>query len=477
MIDLQITPPLDYRDLSFDTLLANLQGNILKGHGRDNTVHLFLRFKVGSEAAVKEWIAKFSAHITSCKEQLRQRELFKRNGVSGGLFAGIYFASSFYRYLGLEEGEFGDQPFRDGMKSRQDILHDLPVEEWEEDYKEQIHAMVLLGHDDPVELGQASAEICNGLHLGDEKVPLADVVTIEYGSVIRNANGDGLEHFGYVDGISQPLFLMDDVEEYKKRNILPLRFDPTAELDLVLVKDPFSQEEDAFGSYFVFRKLEQNIRKFKEEEKALAERLKLEGEDEERAGAMIIGRFEDGTPVTLSNTEGMISSGILNNFNYKENVGGQTDDEGARCPFHAHIRKSNPRRSDADKTHIMARRGITYGHRNVSTTVEQEFVQMPKDGVGLLFMSFQKSIANQFEHIQTNWVNQRGFPEGKKTGLDLIIGQGTTDRNGWYMTEYNKVASLEQTSFGNFIKLRGGEYFFAPSIPFLKNISSQFTND
>ncbi len=41
-------------------------------------------------------------------------------------------------------------------------------------------------------------------------------MAIEYGSIIRNANKDGIEHFGYVDGISQPLFLKEEVDEWMK---------------------------------------------------------------------------------------------------------------------------------------------------------------------------------------------------------------------------------------------------------------------
>ena len=87
----------------------------------------------------------------------------------------------------------------------------------------------------------------------------------------------------------------------------------------MLVADPFNTAKDAFGSYFVFRKLEENVRGFKAAEKKLGETdLMLTGEDVERAGAMIIGRFEDGTPVELSDEAGMIKSYVINDFDYKE---------------------------------------------------------------------------------------------------------------------------------------------------------------
>jgi deferrochelatase/peroxidase EfeB len=36
---------IDYRDPKFDKMLSNLQGNILKGHGRNHTTHIFIKFK------------------------------------------------------------------------------------------------------------------------------------------------------------------------------------------------------------------------------------------------------------------------------------------------------------------------------------------------------------------------------------------------------------------------------------------------
>ena len=137
--------------------------------------------------------------------------------------------------------------------------------------------------------------------------------------------------------------------------------------------------------------------------------------------------------------------------------------------FHSHIRKANPRRDDNDKKHIKARRGIPYGRRDVSTEIDPSIPQMPNDGVGLLFMSFQKSITNQFEFIQTKWVNEPDFPK-KNDGIDPIIGQdGVTNKStGKFAQKYDSKSSLESQPFDQFVHLKGGEYFFAPSIAFLK---------
>lgn len=459
---------IDQRDPQFRDFFSNLQGNILKGHGRDFTNHIFIKFdndRTGStfkKDSAKKWIKKFAEDkITSCNAQLKENELYKRHNVSGGTFFSFYLTADGYDYLGKNQSKaFTDESFKAGMKASKSKLNDPDKSKWDSGFRDEIHAMILIADGDSKTLSLAAKQIL------EEMDGFAKIQTIEYGEAIRNANGDGLEHFGYVDGISQPLFFKDEIEGNIKNN-MALVFDPSANLDLVLLKDPLTDVEDAFGSYFVFRKLEQHVRSFKKAEKKLAKALDLNGDDVERAGAMLVGRFEDGTPVTVSKKPDLIGSGALNNFNYHE------DGDGAKCPFHAHIRKSNPRRGADDKTHTMARRGITYGHRNITTEIDPLPEQMPEDGVGLLFMSFQKSIINQFEFIQEKWVNDSDFPKDNN-GIDPIIGQDNDQSIsiGKFAKIYGIVPDESELPqpFKNFVSLKGGEYFFAPSIPFLQNI-------
>jgi deferrochelatase/peroxidase EfeB len=189
------------------------------------------------------------------------------------------------------------------------------------------------------------------------------VLGIEKGLAMRNANGDGIEHFGYVDGRSQPLLLQEDIKAEKETTDGISIWDPTFPLKQVLVPCPGGASANSFGSYFVFRKLEQNVKDFKAKEDKIAEDLGLE--NKELAGAMIVGRFEDGTPVVLQKNDGMHNP-VPNNFDYRD------DALAMKCPFHSHIRKTNPRSEsvgtfannlEEERSHIMARRGITYGER------------------------------------------------------------------------------------------------------------------
>jgi Dyp-type peroxidase family len=301
---------------------------------------------------------------------------------------------------------------------------------------------------------------------------VAEVLAVEHGCVLRNEADESIEHFGYVDGRSQPLFLQSDIEselkslgidlqkyiEAKLKKVDLLKWDPAAPLGLVLVPDRIvGNAEDCFGSYLVFRKLEQNVRGFKEEEEKLAKALDLTGQQKERAGALVVGRFEDGTPVTLQ-AEEKKAKPVPNDFNYGD------DRDASQCPFHAHIRKVNPRGGtgniEEERMHRIARRGITYGQRQ--PTLEDR----PEEGVGLLFMCFQSSLANQFGLLQKIYANSPAFP-GADTGLDPVIGQGETIipllAQNW-PRQWGK-ADVKCFPFGGFVTLKGGEFFFAPSIP------------
>src|SRR5262249_37013322 len=151
--------------------------------------------------------------------------------------------------------------------------------------------------------------------------------------------------------------------------------------------DPGAAGGNAFGSYFVFRKLEQNVRAFTRAEDALGRQLaRLDPHfDPELAGAMIVGRFEDGAPVVLQRGPGMPNP-VANDFDFAG------DPDGLKCPFHAHIRKANPRGDTtrlggtlaSERSHIMARRGIPYGARRMNK--RRQFSDRPTRGVGLLFM-------------------------------------------------------------------------------------------
>lgn len=204
----------------------------------------------------------------------------------------------------------------------------------------------------------------------------------------------------------------------------------------------------------------------------------------------MVGRFRDGTPVTLSD----IPNGKLtNNFNYNDDPRDfGLDPRPSKCPFHAHIRKTNPRGDtgrvisspdfeqslEIEKGHRIARRGESYG--------VSDHTQAPKEGSGLLFLCFQSDILNQFNFMQAAWANQNNFVK-VNVGNDLIIGvtgdgevsPDVTGNHQWIKKWGDPETIAERDFFSQefdgfkiWVHLKGGEYFFAPSISFLQNLGS-----
>ena len=474
-----LSKPIDLSNPTVDeeAMLADLQANILKGHGREHTANLFFQFDPADADAAKKWINKLK--ITSAKAQLvataKHKKAMKKAGgkqASDQSPAVILFflSATGYDSLGVSNAKRpSDARFNAGQKASQSTLADPPVGSWDpETFAKRIDAMILIGGEDPAQVGATQASVLAS------KPASVKLLGQEIGLAYRNTNFDGIEHFGYVDGRSQPLLTVQDIEKEKNTTDGISVWDPAFPLSQVLVKDAGGEGTNSFGSYFVFRKLEQNVKGFKKREKELADQLGLD--DPERAGALMVGRFEDGTPVVLQKADGMHNP-VPNNFDYKD------DPNALKCPFHAHIRKTNPRGESvrpglapnlaSERSHIMARRGITYGKRKTKPagkTIGIEFTDKPTGGVGLLFMAYQSDIGNQFEFTQAIWSNNVNFVN-PNTGIDPVTGQGPAAGQSCPVN-WGGIpnASTKKFDFRGFVTMKGGEYFFAPSLSALKNL-------
>ncbi|MFB2895402.1 LysM peptidoglycan-binding domain-containing protein [Aerosakkonemataceae cyanobacterium BLCC-F50] len=507
--------PIDHTDPQYQDVLQDLQGNILNGHGRNNSVHIFLTFPspyndLDKIKALKKSIAQISQDITSAKKQLDDADAWRKEKRDGGVFVHFSLSSSGYTKLGFPDDKQPKGPnlqgrqkpektllsdyadvFQDGMKTRQYALLDPPVSAWEAAYQKEIDALVIIAANNPADVSKKQAEITDKLN------NLATVAHIERGIVLRQnfpttGPGQVVEHFGFADGIGDPLFLkkyVDREEGDRAKDLFKAR------LNLVLIQDPFGTRNVSFGSFLVFRKLDQNVQGFKKAEIALSQKL---GISRQQAGAMAVGRFEDGTPLVISEKDGGKN---LNNFDYSQ------DKPGLKCPFQAHTRKTNPRlesvkeggvfaqTKEEELGHRIARRAVSYGPlSDLSGNPDN----LPTSGVGLLFMCYQSDIWEQFEFIQRFWSNHPRFlepditePSRRKesknydrTGLDAVSGQSQPNQSDPAINEvpksaHNWIKERDQptvktdVNFANFVTLKGGEYFFSPSISFLKNLPNQ----
>lgn len=454
-------------------MLEDLQGNILKGHGREHTQNIFFHIDPKKSAAGRSFIRSISQWVKSASHQLGESKKYRLYHQDAGAFVGVMISASGYAALGIPDNQIPpEEAFRSGLKNRQDILKDPKVEAWDEGFQSDIHGMILIGGSDESQVRKTRRSILK------TKPDSVTIVGAETGLAMKNSNGDGIEHFGYVDGRSQPLLLVEDIKKEETKNGGIDIWDPTFPLKQVLVNCPGGLLKDlSFGSYFVFRKLEQNVKGFKEKEEEIAAQFGLTGADAELAGAMIVGRFENGVPVVLQQTD-KLENPVRNNFDFSDDI------QGNKCPFHSHIRKTNPRGDSVrefgvrfgvtledERSHIMARRGITYGARNAKIDADGQIVELkdkPIGGVGLLFMAYQSDITNQFEFTQISWANSPKFVKDD-AGIDPVIGQGENPTSQQQPVKWGE-DDKKKIDFQGFVSMKGGEYFFAPSISFLKSL-------
>lgn len=465
--------PISWKNATGDVadMLNHLQPNILKAHTREIFTAIFLRFNDKDQAIslLKELATDgiAPALIKSARTHLGEIETFKRTKQPGTAYVGVGLTVRGYEKLGVPEAlQPQDPAFRRGMSHHEtrDLLDDPDVDTWDGHFGQMVDAVILVGDATQVPHNIALARVHDMINAR----PLVFLMAQQSGKGQRNGAGEGIEHFGYVDGRSQPLFFEEDIAD---ESIAV--WDPGFGPDRAIVPDPAAPDPDThFGSYFVFRKLEQNVRLFKEQEEKLANDLKLTPVDSGRAGAMVVGRFEDGRPLTLPPIG---SDPVVNDFDYS------ADPDGGRCPFFGHIRKMNPRGSggfephEEERLHIMARRGQTYGERTDDLN-DEDSAGKPTGGVGLLFMAFNADLGQQFEFVQRAWANNPGFPQHNTPnppGLDLVIGHGPRTRIdcplSWDAKAADPGAFATTDPIEQAVTLKGGDYFFMPSLAFLRD--------
>jgi Dyp-type peroxidase family len=445
--------PLATRGLTHDDprarLLRALQANIVQAHVRTHLRVLALR--IDGPYAARRGLADVARSMKTAALHAEELHTFRMTGQPGTPYVGIALSATGYERLHVPlRRRPADPAFRGGVAQRD--LGDPSPDRWEEPYRDGIDVLVLVGSHSERLTQQKVREVL--AELGSSVSVLAD----EVGRTLTNANGDGIEHFGYTDGRSQPLFAEEDLERERERGGIGA-WNPLVALDQVLVPDTGIDDPNCFGSYLVYRKIEQDVRAFREQEARVAERLGLEGDEEERAGALLVGRFEDGTPVVLDRDQAGADP-IPNDFTFA------ADPDGARCPFGAHMRRMNPR--EGEPRIVLARRGQSYGVR-ADNPNDPDIATKPSGGVGLLFLAVMAGIEAQFEALQAAANGDDGGPFDPVAGQwrDPATRPEVTLRRGWGETH----AAAHTLPLEQLVRLRGGEYLFLPSVPFLRSLA------
>lgn len=159
-VQLNNQDPIDEKDPAVRVWLNKLQGNILRGHGRDNGVYIL--FSLSENVALARKIVKELAtrYVRSALAQYQDTVAYRLTRQDGPVFANLLLTANGYRRLGLDpDGQFlepaeaaphGHDPvstFVSGMQAAEDDLGDPPIGRWDAGYQQQIDGILLLAAD------------------------------------------------------------------------------------------------------------------------------------------------------------------------------------------------------------------------------------------------------------------------------------------------------------------------------------------
>src|SRR5262245_32809675 len=469
--------------------IRNIQGNILAGFNKDFQTLLFLRIVEPDE--FREWLKDLVPFVASTAEVLAFNRLFKEirarrksdsRTVQATWMNLAFSASGLAKLAPRAITKFTDVAFREGLRRRSRALGDPTSGEGSPDQwvvggrGTEADVILIFAADDRDDLFAEVARIEDSIfsaRTADGR-PLrcgVEIVFKQHGAVLPPPL-TGHEHFGFLDGISQPGLrgrISEDVHDVLtlRQNpdnpeqgkpgqelVWPGEFvfgyhgqDPRGKTSNAKGRDSLAPEGKAVapawardGSYLVFRRLRQDVPGFREFVRTEAERLGL---SPELLAAKIVGRFRSGAPVmrTVDHDDLALAGNECanNDFVFAQSSASRAaiplarklddsmcrpappaepDEGGVVCPFAAHIRKTYPR-NDAGtldpsiggvttQTHRLLRRGIPFG----TPYPENPPADFTDSGDrGLLFLAYQTSIEDQFEFVQRRWANAPEFKD------------------------------------------------------------------
>lgn len=498
------TTPIDPKDV---------QGLVRFGHGR-LTEACYLLLRIRDRAAARAWCAVAPVTTAEVQKPLPEVALqvaftaagLRELGVSPTILAG--FSAEF------QSGIAGDE-----NRSRRlgDIGKSAPAN-WDWGWRgKEPHAVVMLFALPGLLAGWRAKVESPVFHAAFET--LACLPT----SDLKNH-----EPFGFRDGVSQPEidwprqrtaagnevtytnivsvgeFLLGYPNEYGKYTDRPLLNPASEGADELLPAEDDAGKMDLGrnGTYLVMRQLEQDVRGFW---KFLDGAAKSDAPERLRLAQAMVGRTTEGQPlVPLSETPipGIDDSpqDPANNFTY------DGDPNGTSCPFGAHVRRANPRNVDlpgqprcwftrlrrmlafvpkafrydvtaSTRFHRILRRGREYGPLlTIADAVSPAPAGDPKRG--LQFLCLNANITRQFEFVQNAWLMSTKF-NALSEESDPLLGNrapvGDCPYTGNFSLPREAAPRQVLTGLPQFIAVRGGAYFFLPSLRALRYFSKAAT--
>ncbi len=237
------------------------------------------------------------------------------------------------------------------------------------------------------------------------------------------------------------------------------------------------------GCYLVMRQLEQDVTAFWRYAGQATRRPdgSVDADARIALAAKMVGRWPSGAPLIKAPDRDDPRLGDDNDFGYYH-----TDPLGLACPLGAHIRRVNPRDSldprpgtgasvAVSDRHRLVRRGRSYGpgashatpaavndnhakRRNGDSPIQPE-------GTGLHFICLVANLARQFEFVQHTWLNNPAF-HGLYDDTDPLAG--SRQAGGATFTAPARPVRRRYRGLPQFVRARGGAYFFLPGIAALR---------
>jgi Dyp-type peroxidase family len=412
-----------------------------------------LLFRVDDAASGRKFLRRLAPHVDSAADWWKASDPWLSLGIS---YAGM-------EAIGLPEDSRKTFPeaFRAGMAARSEQLGDKGVNDpknWDLPYgKGEVHIGVS-AFSDSEEKWRRILGVARQQFEGFSGVSIVGMQ--DFG-----AQPGDLNSLGYKDGIDQPAVEGSGVEP------LPGQGRPIKAGEFILgypgesgVPLPMPQPDilGRNGTYVGFRKYQTRVGAFN---RFLQAHGSTE-EERELLAAKLVGRWRSGAPLTLAPDVDNPALGRdpqrNNDFNYA------SDRRGLKAPLGCHIRRMNPRDTELSRLtdvniHRIIRRGTTYGAPyDPNVLSDDDAVQR---GAYFLFIS-AKAMAT-IEFLQQEWINDGDFI-GAGNEHDPIVGLQDDEATFTIPKEpvRNRVHGIE-----TFNVLRGGEYFFMPSLSALRWLS------
>ncbi len=456
--------------------LGDIQGLVVRGYRRlPHATYLLLH--VDEPAAARDMVSRWAdAHVTPASVSPTERAVQVALTATG--IAALTGRSA------TEQG-FAE-PFATGMATtyRSRLLGDVGSNDpagwaWGGPDTGEVHAVLLLYADTASRL----AELSQAMSMSAADSGFEVIATL------ATAELSDREHFGFHDGISQPRmagvrddadagdggagirageFVLGYINEYDERTerpLLPAALDP----DGLLPRDPDGSgaaDLGRNGSYLVFRQLAQDVVAFDDflDRHAMVGDT-VDGALRERVAAKLVGRWRgSGAPLALAPEADDPALEKANDFGYHG-----TDPDGLGCPIGAHIRRANPRDALPPQPGTAASRAVNVRHRLLRRGRGYGPAAADDGERGLHFLCLGTNLARQYEFVQHSWVNDPSF-NGLVGTEDPLVGPRLCGPAAF--TEPAKPVRHRITGLPQFVRTRGGAYFFLPGLKALRYLAS-----